>query len=58
VVGHGPAARPATTSAICAAVGAHLCQIFPKLGITTRAALRDALAALSPAPSGDDHSQP
>jgi DNA-binding CsgD family transcriptional regulator len=27
-------------------VGAHLYQIFPKLGITSRAALRDALAAL------------
>ena len=27
-------------------VGAHLYQIFPKLGITTRAALRDALASL------------
>ena len=27
-------------------VGAHLYQIFPKLGITTRAALRDALAEL------------
>lgn len=28
-------------------VGAHLYQIFPKLGISSRAALRDALAALS-----------
>jgi DNA-binding CsgD family transcriptional regulator len=28
-------------------VGAHLYQIFPKLGITSRAALRDALAAVS-----------
>jgi hypothetical protein len=27
-------------------VGAHLYQIFPKLGISSRAALRDALAAL------------
>ncbi|MFJ3902380.1 ATP-binding protein [Streptomyces sp. NPDC090025] len=27
-------------------VGAHLYQVFPKLGITTRAALRDALTAL------------
>jgi DNA-binding NarL/FixJ family response regulator len=27
-------------------VGAHLYQIFPKLGITSRAALRDALASL------------
>jgi DNA-binding NarL/FixJ family response regulator len=31
-------------------VGAHLYQIFPKLGITTRAALRDALASQPPAP--------
>ena len=29
-------------------VGAHLYQIFPKLGITSRAALRDALASLPP----------
>jgi hypothetical protein len=29
--------------------GAHLYQIFPKLGISTRAALRDALARLEPA---------
>ena len=29
-------------------VGNHLFRIFPKLGITSRAALRDALAALSP----------
>ena len=29
-------------------VGAHLYQIFPKLGITTRAALRDALASQRP----------
>jgi len=26
-------------------IGAHLYRIFPKLGITTRAALRDALSA-------------
>ena len=39
-------------------VGAHLYQIFPKLGITTRAALRDALASLPPARSGEDRSQP
>jgi len=39
-------------------VGAHLYQIFPKLGITTRAALRDALAALPPACSGEDGRQP
>jgi DNA-binding CsgD family transcriptional regulator/DNA polymerase III delta prime subunit len=31
-------------------VGAHLYQIFPKLGITSRAALRDALVALDQAP--------
>lgn len=31
-------------------VGAHLYRIFPKLGVTTRAALRDALA--TPPPSG------
>jgi DNA-binding CsgD family transcriptional regulator len=30
-------------------IGAHLYRIFPKLGISTRAALRDALAALDPA---------
>jgi DNA-binding CsgD family transcriptional regulator len=29
-------------------VGAHLYQIFPKLGVTSRAALRDALALTSP----------
>jgi DNA-binding CsgD family transcriptional regulator len=31
-------------------VGAHLYQLFPKLGITTRAALRDALASQPPEP--------
>ena len=31
-------------------VGTHLYQLFPKLGITSRAALRDALAALPTAP--------
>jgi len=39
-------------------VGAHLYQIFPKLGVTSRAALRDALASLPPEPQdeyrGDD----
>jgi DNA-binding NarL/FixJ family response regulator len=30
-------------------VGDHLHKIFPKLGITTRAALRDALEELPPA---------
>jgi len=30
-------------------IGAHLYRVFPKLGISTRAALRDALAALEPA---------
>jgi DNA-binding CsgD family transcriptional regulator len=34
-------------------VGAHLYQIYPKLGITSRAALRDALAALSDDPPTD-----
>jgi DNA-binding NarL/FixJ family response regulator len=29
-------------------VGTHLYQLFPKLGITSRAALRDALASLPP----------
>ena len=38
-------------------VGAHLYQIFPKLGVTSRAALRDALAALPDEQQGDDHSQ-
>jgi DNA-binding NarL/FixJ family response regulator len=33
-------------------VGSHLHRIFPKLGIATRAALRDALASV---PSGEDH---
>ncbi|MEV5176940.1 AAA family ATPase [Streptomyces flaveolus] len=33
-------------------VGSHLYQIFPKLGITTRAALRDALAELDQPPPG------
>jgi hypothetical protein len=33
-------------------------QIFPKLGITSRAALRDALAALPPVRSGQDRSRP
>jgi DNA-binding CsgD family transcriptional regulator len=32
-------------------VGAHLYQIYPKLGITSRAALRDALAALADDPA-------
>ena len=34
-------------------VGAHLHRIFPKLGITSRAALRDALEALTP--DADEH---
>ena len=37
-------------------VGAHLYQIFPKLGITTRAALRDALASQPPERHGEDRS--
>jgi DNA-binding NarL/FixJ family response regulator len=38
-------------------VGAHLYQIFPKLGITSRAALRDALAPLPPAGRGENRSE-
>jgi DNA-binding CsgD family transcriptional regulator len=34
-------------------VGAHLYQIYPKLGITSRAALRDALAALPDDPAAN-----
>jgi DNA-binding CsgD family transcriptional regulator len=37
-------------------VGAHLYQIFPKLGITTRAALRDALASQAPERHGESRS--
>jgi DNA-binding CsgD family transcriptional regulator len=37
-------------------VGAHLYQIFPKLGITTRAALRDALASQPPERHGEKRS--
>ncbi len=33
-------------------VGSHLYRIFPKLGISSRAALRDALAARTPHISG------
>ena len=39
-------------------VGAHLYQIFPKLGITSRAALRDALASLHPEDQYEPRSQP
>ena len=39
-------------------VEAHLHQIFPKFSIVTRAALRDALAALPAARSGEDRGQP
>jgi DNA-binding NarL/FixJ family response regulator len=35
-------------------VGAHLYQIFPKLGITTRAALRDALTSQPPERHGEN----
>ena len=35
-------------------VGAHLYQIFPKLGVTSRAALRDALASLPPERHDED----
>jgi len=38
-------------------VGAHLYQIFPKLGVTSRAALRDALSALPDEQHGDGPSQ-
>ena len=37
-------------------IGAHLYQIFPKLGITSRAALRDALADI-PEPDNPDSSE-
>ena len=37
-------------------VGAHLYQIFPKLGITTRAALRDALASQPSESHGENRS--
>ncbi len=37
-------------------VGAHLYQIFPKLGITSRAALRDALDSLPSERRDEDHS--
>jgi DNA-binding NarL/FixJ family response regulator len=37
-------------------VSGHLHRIFPKLGITSRAALRDALNALRPEDKGDRHS--
>jgi DNA-binding CsgD family transcriptional regulator len=36
-------------------VAAHLHRAFPKLGVTTRAALRDALAALAQEQQGDGH---
>jgi ATP/maltotriose-dependent transcriptional regulator MalT len=36
-------------------VGGHLHRVFPKLGIATRAALRDALGALPQAPSVEYH---
>ena len=39
-------------------VGAHLYQIYPKLGITSRAALRDALVALPEDPSDDGSARP
>ncbi|MGV9877630.1 LuxR C-terminal-related transcriptional regulator, partial [Streptomyces cellulosae] len=32
-------------------VSSHLYRVFPKLGITSRAELRDALEAVSPGPS-------
>jgi DNA-binding NarL/FixJ family response regulator len=39
-------------------VGYHLHQAFPKLGITSRAALRDALAGLPPADPADPAEPP
>jgi DNA-binding CsgD family transcriptional regulator len=39
-------------------VGAHLYQIFPKLGITTRAALRDALTSQPSERHGENRRQP
>ena len=33
-------------------VGAHLYRVFPKLGISSRAALRDALSTAAPAGAG------
>jgi ATP/maltotriose-dependent transcriptional regulator MalT len=36
-------------------VGGHLHRVFPKLGVATRAALRDALASLPDAPLVEDH---
>src|SRR6266545_1676997 len=38
-------------------VGAHLHRIFPKLGITSRAALRDALETITPDENDQAHSQ-
>ena len=38
-------------------VGAHLYQVFPKLGVTSRAALRDALASLAAQHQGENRSQ-
>jgi DNA-binding CsgD family transcriptional regulator len=36
-------------------VGGHLHRVFPKLGVATRAALRDALASVPDAPLVEDH---
>jgi DNA-binding CsgD family transcriptional regulator len=36
-------------------VGGHLHRAFPKLGVVTRAALRDALASVPDAPLVEDH---
>jgi DNA-binding CsgD family transcriptional regulator/RecA/RadA recombinase len=36
-------------------VGGHLHRVFPKLGVATRAALRDALASVAEAPLVEDH---
>jgi DNA-binding NarL/FixJ family response regulator len=36
-------------------VGGHLHRVFPKLGVATRAALRDALASVPDAQLVEDH---
>jgi DNA-binding NarL/FixJ family response regulator len=38
-------------------IGGHLHRTFPKLGVTTRAALRDALASLPRAPGHPGHNR-